>query len=338
MDLHEKWRNLVASLDEKSPKIKIVVGVVGLIGAGVAAAIAATKIKDDVAEEKEDFENIKKVRKAATHPEECTEEEKIDEDIVACYSDKDYAKDVIRTGARYSWKLVKRFGIPVVMATASSILIFNGANVLSTRLAGTVEALATVTSAYSNYRQGVIDRYGEKVDEELRLDIKEQKITQEEIILDENGNEKVVKKQVKAKVATGDPNLKSPYAFYVDESCTQYMKDPVQLEMYANAQQTLLNQQVKLGTRKWVTLAEIYDIFGRPQSEYTRDSLVVGVVYNNAKDANESDNYVDFRVQRVYKMNENGKFVPYILIDPNVEGSIYEKLPKALRYSDEGTM
>ena len=59
MDLHETWRNFMASLDDNSPKIKIVVGVVGLIGAGVAAAVAATKIKDDVAEEKKDLENIK---------------------------------------------------------------------------------------------------------------------------------------------------------------------------------------------------------------------------------------------------------------------------------------
>ena len=100
MDLHGKWRNFVASLDDKSPKIKIVVGVVGLIGAGVAAAIAATKIKDDVVEETEDFENIRKVRMSAKHPEECSEEEKVADDIAECYSDKDYAKDVVKTSLR----------------------------------------------------------------------------------------------------------------------------------------------------------------------------------------------------------------------------------------------
>lgn len=335
MDLHEKWRNLMASLDDKSPQIKIVVGVVGLIGAGIAAAVAATKIKDDVAEETKDFENIKKVRMSAEHPEECAEEEKVAEDIAACYSDRDYAKDVIRTSLRYVWKVVKRFGVPIVMATASTLLIFNGANVLSNRLAGTVEALATVTSAYGNYRQGVIDKYGEKADEELRLGVKEQTITQEEVVADENGKEKVVKKKEKVKVANSDPNLKSPYAFYVDERCTEYVRDIVQMEMYADAQQTLLNRQIKLGNRKWVTLAEIYDLFGRPKSEYTRDALVVGVVYDENNKKTNSDNYIDFRIQRVYRENEDGKYVPYVLIDPNVEGSIYDKLPKALRYSDE---
>ena len=335
MDLHEKWRNFTASLDDKSPKIKIIVGVIGLIGAGVAAAIAATKVKDDVAEVNKDFENIKKVRKSAAYPEECTEEEKIAEDIAECYSDKDYAKDVIRTSLRYGWKLVKRFGIPVVMAAASAILVFNGANVLSTRLAGTVEALATVTSAYTNYRQGVIEKYGEKVDEELRLGLKEQTITVEETVVDEDGNEKVVKKKQKVKVANKDPHLCSPYAFYVDESCSEYVKDIVQMEMYAQAQQTLLNQQMKLGNRKWVTLAEIYDLFGRPKSEYTRDALVVGVVYDENKADLESDNYVDFRCQRVFHMDTDGHYIAKLLIDPNVEGSIYEKLPKALRYTDE---
>ena len=107
------------------------------------------------------------------------------------------------------------------------------------------------------------------------------------------------------------------------------------MEMYADAQQTLLNRQIKLGNRKWVTLAEIYDLFCRPKSEYTRDALVVGVVYDENNKKTNSDNYIDFRIQRVYRENEDGKYVPYVLIDPNVEGSIYDKLPKALRYSDE---
>lgn len=342
MDLHEKWRNFTASLDDKSPKIKIVVGVVGLIAAGVGAAIAATKIKDDVVEEKKDFENIKRLRESKRDPREdiVTENtegtvnpDNVYKDICDCYSDKDFAKDVIHTSLRYAWKFLKRFGIPIVGAAASAILIFNGANVLSTRLAGTVEALATVTSAYTNYRQGVIEKYGEKVDEELRLGVREETVTLEETVVDENGKEKVVKKREKVKVANKDPNLASPYAFYFDESCTEYVNDIVQREMYANAQQTLLNQQLKLGNRKWVTLSDIYDIFGRPQSEYTRDALVVGVVYDENKA--DGDNYIDFRCQRVYKVDTNGKFRPYLLIDPNVEGSIYDKLPKALRYSDE---
>ena len=63
MDLHEKWRNLIASLDDKSPQIKIVVGVVGLIGAGIAAigclgagigiGIATGKASDAVARQPE---------------------------------------------------------------------------------------------------------------------------------------------------------------------------------------------------------------------------------------------------------------------------------------------
>lgn len=332
MDFHETWRNLVGSLETNSPKIKIVVGVVGLIGAGVLAAIEATKTKDDVVEEKKEFENIRHLRDSQKRPEEtlC-----VDKDICECYSDADFAKDLIRIGSRYSWKMVKRFGIPLALGTASAILIFNGANVLNDRLASTTEALATVSTAYSNYRKNVTERYGEKVDEEMRLGIKEEKITTEEAVVDENGKEKTVKKTEKVKVANGDPNLGSPYAFYFDERCSQYMKDITQSEMYARSQQTLLNQQMRLGSRKWITLSDIYDVFGRPQEEYTRDCLVVGNVYDERKADADSDNYIDFRCQRVYMMDADGKYKVKLLIDPNVEGSIYDKLPKALRYSDE---
>lgn len=337
MDLHEKWRNLVASLDDKSPKIKIVVGVVGLIGAGVAAAIAATKIKEDVVEETKDFENIKKVRMSAEHPEECTEEEKVAEDIAACYSDRDYAKDIVGTSLRYGWKVVKRFGIPIVMAAASTILIFNGANVLSTRLAGTVEALATVTSAYSNYRQGIIERYGEKVDEELRLGLKEQTITLEETITDEDGNEKVVKKKEKAKVDNG--GLPSMFARYIDESCGEYVPNITQMEMFAEAQETLFTDMLKRGT-PYITLGEIYKAFLIPQidpktgkNNYGPETLVMGVVYDESDDPN-SDKYVDLRCQRVFYMDGNGRYKAKLLIDPNVS-YIYDKLPKALGYTHE---
>lgn len=334
MDLHETFRNLVAVLDDNSPKIKIVVGVVGLVGAGIFAAVSATKFKDDVKEESEDFENIKKLRKSVKHPEKCSEEELVPEKVSEHYSDKDYAKDVLNTTWRYSLKVVRRFGIPILIATASTILILNGSHVLSNRVSDLSSSLATVTTAYSQYRQKVIAKYGEDVDRQFRLGVEQKSIEQEEKVVDENGNEKIVKKKVKAPVVNGDPNLCSPYAFYFDESCGEYVKDITQREMYARAQQTLLNQQLKLGSRKWVTLSEIYDIFGRNKSEYTRDSLVVGIVYDENKN-DDSDNYVDFRVQRVFVADENGRYIPKLLIDPNVEGSIYDKLPKALRYSDD---
>lgn len=341
MNLHEKWRDLMAVLDDKSPKIKIVIGVVGLIGAGVTAAIVATKAKDDVAEEKKDFENIKRLRESKRNPREdvVTENtegtvnpENVDKDICDCYSDKDYAKDLIRTSLRYSWKMTKRFAVPIFAGAVSTVLIFNGAHVLEDRLSKNIEALAKVSTAFSVYRRNLRNKYGDAVDEELRLGITEEKITVEETTVDENGSEKVVRKPIKAKVANGELSKASPYAFYFDETCSEYVGDIVQREMYAQAQQTLLNQQLKLGTRKWVTLSDIYDIFGRPQSEYTRDALVVGVVYDENK--SDGDNYIDFRCQRIYKVDANGKFKPFLLIDPNVEGSIYDKLPKALRYSD----
>ena len=359
MDLHEKWRNLTASLDDKSPKIKIVVGVVGLIAAGVGAAIAATKIKDDVVEEKKDFENIKRLRESSKDPRVETKEivsdpdspdgikvnivavtnpENVLDEICDCYSDKDFAKDVIHTSLRYAWKFLKRFGIPIIGAAASAILIFNGANVLTTRLAGTAEALATVTSAYTNYRQAVIEKYGEKVDEEIRLGLKEQTITVEETEVDEEGKEKVVKKKQKAKVENGLPSM---FARYIDESCSEYVKNITQLEMFAESQEKILTQVLRLGNAPYITLGDIYKAFGLPQFDprtgkpnYGPETLVMGVVYNKDEDDLDSDNYVDFRCQKVFYMDTDGHYKAKLLIDPNVS-YIYNKLPKALGYADK---
>ena len=86
---------------------------------------------------------------------------------------------------------------------------------------------------------------------------------------------------------------------------------------------------------------EIYKAFLLPpfdpktgKPNYGPETLVMGVIYDKDKDDLSSDNYVDLRVQRVFYMDENGRYKAKLLIDPNVS-YIYDKLPKALGYSQD---
>ena len=84
-------------------------------------------------------------------------------------------------------------------------------------------------------------------------------------------------------------------------------------------------------------LNDIMRINQDPQTgepNYGPETLVMGIVYNKDEDDLAMDRYVDLRAQRVFYMDEDGRYKAKLLIDPNVS-YIYDKLPKALGYSDE---
>ena len=311
-----------------NPKVKIVVGVVGLVGAGIYACVKATKYKEVVKEERRTFKDIHDVHQSNKHPEEIENKELVPQEISKYYTDKDYAKDVIRTSLRYTLKTVSHFGGPILVAVASTVLIFNGASILNKQLVATTAALSSAASEFKAYRQRVGDRFGQEVEDELYLGIRKGVI--KEKYTDEEGNEQTVEKEVYI-CNPKDPLLPSGYAFWFDETCGEYCPNAQQREWLAGAFQDNLNAELQNGKRKFVTLCELYDIFRRPKNEYTPDTLILGWVYDPSDPS--KDNYINLRVERVYVPNEKGSYDIKTLIDPNIDGkSIYDCLVKRLKY------
>lgn len=290
-----------------SPEILVVTGVIGTVASAVMACKATTKVSGIVEETKAELD---KVQKSVKDGEITTAEG------VLPYTEKDAKDDTkiiyVQTGLKYA----KLYGPSVALGVLSIGAILAGHNILRQRNLATAAALTTVTNSFKEYRGRVIERFGKELDQELKYNIKKEEI--EEVVVDDKGKEKIVKKTVD--VIEGDPNDISEFAVFFDPSCIAWEKDPELNMKFLKTQQAFLNDLLR--KRGWVTLNEVYDAIGVNR---TKAGMVVGWVYNEENPV--GDNYIDFglfnQTREAVRRFVN-KIEPVVLLDFNVDGNIYD--------------
>lgn len=279
-----------------SPEILIVAGVVGTVASAVMACKATTKLSTALEEHKKDVN--------AVH--ECSE----NEEIKADYSQEDAKKDLTIIYAQTGVKLVKLYAPAIALGALSITSIVASNNILRKRNVALAAAYATVDKSFKEYRNRVVERFGEQVDKELKYDIKAKKF--EETVKDpETGKEKKVKSTVN--VANAD----SGYARFFDETCKGYEKDTQYNLLMLRGQQQYANDL--LHARGYVFLNDVYDMLG---IDRTKEGQIVGWVYN--KNNEVGDNFVDFGILETNRETEDGSYEPAILLDFNVDGNILD--------------
>lgn len=298
-----KSANIVASkaimkIKKRSPEILIVVGVVGTVASAVIACKATTKVNKIIDDAKDDIDKVH----VAT--ENCVTE------AGETYSTEDSKKDLAIIYAQTGVKLAKLYAPAVILGTLSITSILASNNILRKRNVALGAAYAAIDKSFKDYRSRVIERFGEKVDTELKYDIKAKKF--EEIEVDpETGKEKKVKKTV----MVADPNLKSDYAVYFDNKSRNYETNQDYNYMFLRAQQQFAND--KLQTRGHLFLNEVLDDLDLPRTS-------AGQIVGWTKDG--PDGYVNFRIVEVDRETEDGRHEPSLLLDFNVEGNIWDKM------------
>lgn len=324
MNVKEKLAEAKSVLEQASPTIKIVGGVVGLLVAGVWAAVASTKFKEKTQEEHKMLEDINKLEKSKNNL--LSEEEKVSDDISVCYSDPDRRKDVVRLIVCYAKKMVILYGIPFGLAILSVLAILNGTHVLNTRVADGTALLALTTSAFESYRDRVRNRFGEEVENELYYDAEYK--TRKEKVVDENGEEKTVTK--KELIVKNSQNKSSLYSFLFDESCLEWTNDIDYNTSWLRGIQSSIQNELDY-KKAYITFGELNSLLERKinpeDKEYQLISMRCGWRHGDK---------VDLRIQRVFvSKEENGKriSVPYCLINPNVH-DIYAELVKENEYHE----
>ena len=279
-----------------SPEILIVAGVVGTVASAVMACKATTKLSTVLEAHKKDVN--------AVH--ECSE----NEEIKADYSQEDAKKDLTIIYAQTGVKLVKLYAPAIALGALSITSIVASNNILRKRNVALAAAYATVDKSFKEYRNRVVERFGEQVDKELKYDIKAKKF--EETVKDpETGKEKKVKSTVN--VANAD----SGYARFFDETCKGYEKDTQYNLLMLRGQQQYANDL--LHARGYVFLNDVYDMLG---IDRTKEGQIVGWVYN--KNNEVGDNFVDFDILETNRETEDGSYEPAILLDFNVDGNILD--------------
>lgn len=286
-------------LKKHSPEIFIAVGVVGTVASAVMACKATTKLSDILEESKEQIDAIHEA------PQKEELKDKYDEDMMR----KDLALVYFQTGV----KVAKLYAPAVILGTLSITSIVASNNILRKRNVALAAAYATVDKGFKEYRERVVERYGEQVDYELTHNIKTKEIT--ETIVDEKGKEKQVKKTVEV----ADPTVTNEYVKYFTRTNPYWDDTPDYVEMFLRAQQNYANDRLKI--EKVLTLNDVYDSLG---FQKTKAGMVVGWVLDENNE--DGDNFIEFHVHKVYIPNEYGEDELAYAIDFNVDGNIYNKM------------
>ena len=286
-------------LKKHSPEIFIAVGVVGTVASAVMACKATTKLNDILEESKEQIDAIHEA------PQKEELKDRYDEDMMR----KDLALVYFQTGV----KVAKLYAPAVILGTLSITGIVASNNILRKRNVALAAAYATVDKGFKEYRERVVERYGEQVDYELTHNIKTKEIT--ETVVDEKGKEKQVKKTVEV----ADPNVTNDYIKYFTRSNPYWDDTPDYVELFLRSQQNYANDRLKVD--KVLTLNDVYDSLG---FQKTKAGMVVGWVFDENNE--DGDNFIEFNVRKVYIPNEYGEDELAYAIDFNVDGNIYNKM------------
>lgn len=299
--LARKIHKVGFGLKKHSPEILVVVGVVGVVASTVMACKATLKVDEVLDETKEKIDKIK------------TATEKGETLAGEVYNEEDNKKDLTIVYTQSGLELFKLYAPAVGVGVLSIAAILGGHHILRKRNIALAAAYTAVDKSFKEYRGRVVERFGEALDKELKYNIKTKEI--EEIVVNEDGTEQVVKKTVEV----ADPiDQYSEYAKFFDDGCTGWSKDPEYNLKYLRLQEKYATN--KLRSRGYLFLNEVYKMLGIPATEAGQ---VVGWMYDEK--CPNGDNYVSFGIYDVHKeVNRNfvNGYERSILLDFNVDGYI----------------
>ena len=311
------------AIKQHSPEILAVTGTVGVVASAVIACMATTKVSDIISDAKTQVNDLHLVCAAAgiEEPKEkysVKDTEKFEilkvSEKAKKYTVEDSRKDLTLIYIQTGMKFIKLYAPAIILGAASLSCLLASNNILRKRNAALAAAYATIDNSFKEYRNRVIDRFGEEVDKELKYNVKAQEI--EETVTDKNGKEKTVKKTVKV----ANPNEHSEYARFFDESCSSWNKSQFHNQMFLKQQQNYANDLLK--AQGYLFLNDVYKMLGMDVAPYGQ---VVGWIYDEKNPV--GDNFVDFGL---YDLNDEAKrlFINgrerTILLDFNVDGNILD--------------
>lgn len=280
----------VLKLRKNSPALLFGAGVVGVVATAVLASRATLKLDKILEETQKDLMTID----AMEHP---------------GYTPQDRQKDKALVFVKAGVSIAKIYALPAAVGVLSVGALTGSHVVLSRRNMAVTAAYAALDRGFKEYRQRVVDTYGEDEERKLRYDLAgETQLTTET----EKGQKTQNVQLLKSKHG-------SIYARIFDQLNPNWQKQAHYNQFFISSQQNYAND--KLRAQGHLFLNEVYDMLGLERS---KEGAVVGWVMGGG-----GDDFVDFGVFRnnVYMGQE---FVEgherSIHLDFNVDGIIYDKI------------
>lgn len=288
-----------------SPTICVVAGTIGIVAGIVMACVATTKLNDKLEDSKEKIDDIHEKMALDEEEHTLTEEKK-----------STYSKEIMSVYVKTGLDVAKLYAPSVIMSGLSLTAIIFAHKTLAKRNTALIAAYGSVDQAFKEYRKRVAEKIGAAEEKELRYGIHEEDIETTEN--DEDGNEIVIKKKVTVMDNIGN----SIYAKFFCEGCKGWDKNPEYNLMFLRRVEAAANERLKKDG--FLFLNDVYDMLDIRRTELGQK---VGWIYNE-KNPN-GDNYVDLGI---YDVNDQAKqrfvngYENVILIDPNVDGYILDKI------------
>ena len=286
-------------LKKHSPEILVVAGVVGVVASTVMACKATLKVNEVLDDASADIEKIHAAVEAG-HTEAGAE-----------YDEAEGKKELAIVYAQSGVKFAKLYGPAVVLGAVSVGCIVASHRILSKRNVALAAAFASVDRGFKEYRGRVIERFGEELDRELKYNIKAKEV--DERVVDENGEEKIVKKTVQV----GEPE-RSPYTKCFDEYCINWTKNAEDNLTFLLCQQNYAND--RLQAKGHLFLNDVYEMLGLPK---TKAGQVIGWYWIKGK----HESVIDFGIFDLYNEQKrdfvNGR-EKSIWLDFNPDGNILD--------------
>ena len=298
------------NVKKHSPEILAVTGTIGVVASAVMACKATTKLNDILEDSKEDIDLIHEKS----------------EDIDFCekhdYTEEDTKKDLLIVYAQTGIKMVKLYGPSIALGTLSLGCLLQSSNILRKRNVALAAAYATVDKGFKQYRGRVVERFGDAVDRELRYNIKAKEV--EEIVVDENGNETVVKKTINVVNQEDISEFGREFSQYTVNRKGKTILNPYWQPdndynlVFLKKQEQYANQILR--SKGYLILNDVYDMLGLPP---TKEGHIIGWIYCEDEANPMGDNYVDFGLNNndvLFSDDDESSLV----LDFNVDGSIWE--------------
>lgn len=289
-----------------SPEICVVLGVTGMVTSAVMACKATLKVNDILEETKQTVDSIKEVKEKA---------DELPEGVT--YSEEDSKKDLTIAYCKTGVKLAKLYAPSVILGTLSIGSIVASNVIMKKRNVALAATCTAVTQSFKDYRERVVEKFGEEVDKKLKYGVKAVEIEKE--ITDEDGNTRMVKETKEVATDKGILEGYSPFAKFFDELSDFWEDDPDYNLMFIRRMEDAANNKLK--SEGFLFLNDVYTMLGIPK---TRAGQVYGWIYDK-----DVEHKIDFGIYDIDRLS-NRKFVngyeKSILLDFNVDGNIWEQM------------
>lgn len=300
MDIKKTLIKTSLKLKKHSPEILIVAGVIGTVASTVMACKATTKLGEIMNNAKDDIEAV---HEAVEHP----------EDLPQKYTAEDGKKDLTIVYTQTALRVAKLYLPAVALGALSLTAIIKSHDILKKRNVALAAAYTAADKGFKEYRNRVVERFGNDVDKELRYNVKAKEF--ERKVVNDDGTEETVVETVN--VASIDEV--SDFARYFNKDCAGWSDNAEKNLFFLKRQQDFANELLE--AKGYLFLNDVYSMLGIPQS---KAGQAVGWAYDKDVVAK-----IDFGIYTINR-EENQQFVngleKNVLLDFNVDGDILDLL------------